>query len=142
LIITTINSIYTSAYINDGDFILGDLINLLAQHTSNFAAKRYIPHEHPRITGHAKLHPKIRARNSAIPLPNFITGHANPTTSSSTAKRRRVQPPQRGWTYLMNGSSPAIHTPPRTNDKGKAKGKGKGKSKGKSLKGKPSVCNL
>jgi hypothetical protein len=35
LIITTINSTFTSAYINDGDYILGDLINLLAHHTSN-----------------------------------------------------------------------------------------------------------
>jgi hypothetical protein len=41
LIITTINSTYTSDYINKGDYVLGDLINLLAQHTSNFAAKRY-----------------------------------------------------------------------------------------------------
>ena len=107
LIITTINSTFTSAYINDGDYILGDLINLLAQHTSNFAAKRYIPHEHPRIIAYLK----IRARSSAIPLPNFISGHVKPTTSS-TAKRRRVQPPQRAWTYLMNGSPPAIQTYP------------------------------
>jgi hypothetical protein len=134
LLITTINSTFTSAYINDGDYILGDLINLLAQHTSNFAAKRCIPHEHPRIITYLK----IRARSSAIPLPNFISWHVKPTTSS-TAKRRRVQPPQRAWTYLMNGNSPATQTSPRTSDKGTAKDKGKGMSKGKSLKGKPSV---
>ena len=83
LIITTINSTFTSAYINDVDYILGDLINLLTQHTSNFAPKKYTPHKHPRIIAYLK----VRARNSAIHMPNFISGHIKPTTSS-TAKRR------------------------------------------------------
>jgi hypothetical protein len=60
---------YTSAYINAGDYILGDLINMLAQHTSNFAAKRYLPSDHPRIVAYLK----IRARTSGIPLPGFLT---------------------------------------------------------------------
>jgi hypothetical protein len=127
LIITAINSTFTSAYINDVDYTLGDLINLLAQHTSNFAAKKYIPHEHPRIIAYLK----IRSRNSSIPLPNFISGHVK-STIPSTAKRRRVQPPQRAWTYLMDGNSSATQSSPRTGDKGKPKGKGKGMTKGKS----------
>jgi hypothetical protein len=72
LIITTINSTYTSDYINKGDYILGDLINLLAQHTSNFAAKRYQPNEHPRIIAYLKT----RARSAGIPLPGFMSSNA------------------------------------------------------------------
>jgi hypothetical protein len=39
LIITIINPTFTSVYINNGNFVLGELINLLAQQISNFAAK-------------------------------------------------------------------------------------------------------
>jgi hypothetical protein len=52
LIITTINLLHISAYIYNGHYKLGDLIKLLAQHTSNVVAKCYIHTEcpqHPRI---------------------------------------------------------------------------------------------
>jgi hypothetical protein len=99
LIITTINSTYTSDYINKGDYILGDLINLLAQHTSNFAAKIYQPNEHPRIIAYLKT----RARSAGIPLPGFMSGNVKSTTAASSLKRRRIsQPPQRMWHYLSS----------------------------------------
>ena len=129
LIITTLDQKYTSAYINAGDYILGDLINMLAQHTSNFAGKRYVPSDHPRIIAYLK----IRARNSGIPLPGFLTQSSKIAQSPPSAKRRRILPTQRAWTYLMNDSSSSS---PTTFDKGKSKGKGKGKSKSKSTKGK------
>ncbi len=96
LIITTINQTYTSAFITAGDYQRTDLINLLAQHTSNFAAKKYIP-EHPRIITYLK----IRARNSGTPLPNFLTLQSRTVSSSTSLKRKRLATPtQRAWTYL------------------------------------------
>jgi hypothetical protein len=133
LIITTINSTYTSDYINKGDYILGDLINLLAQHTSNFAAKRYQPNEHPRIIAYLKT----RARSAGIPLPGFMSGNARSTTAASSLKRRRIsQPPQRMWTYLSSDAPAASLASTPSYEKGKPKGKGKGKGKGKALRGK------
>jgi hypothetical protein len=123
-LITTLDQKYTSAYINAGDYILGDLINMLAQHTSNFAGKRYVPSDHPRIIAYLK----IRARNSGIPLPGFLTQSSKIAQSPSSAKRRRILPTQRAWTYLMNDSSSSS---PTTFDKGKSKGKGRGKGRGK-----------
>jgi hypothetical protein len=133
LIITTIkNSTYTSEYTNKGDYILGDLINLLAQHTSNFAAKRYQPNEHPRIIANLKT----RARGAGIPLPGFMSGNAKSTTTASSLKRRRIsQPPQRMWTYLTNEVTAAPIASASNHGKGKPKGKGKGKGKGKTFKG-------
>ena len=84
LIITTINSTYTSDYINKGDYVLGDLINLLAQHTSNFAAKRYQPNEHPRIIAYLKA----RAKSAGIPLPGFLSGNGRSPIATSSVKRR------------------------------------------------------
>ncbi len=134
LIITTINSTYTSDYINKGDYVLGDLINLLAQHTSNFAAKRYQPNEHPCITAYLKT----RAKSAGIPLPGFMTGNIkSPATASSLKRRKIAQPTQRMWTYLANDVASAATSVSPSQGKGKSKGKGKGKSKGKSLKGKP-----
>jgi hypothetical protein len=92
LIITTVNSTYTSDYINKGDYILCDLINLFAQHTSNFAAKRYQPNEHPRIIAYLKT----RAKDAGIPLPGFMSSNVKSTTTTSSLKRRRIaQPTQR-----------------------------------------------
>jgi hypothetical protein len=133
LIITTINSTYTSDYINKGDYILGDLINLLAQHTSNFAAKRYQPNEHPRIIAYLKT----RAKGAGIPLPGFMSVNDRSTTIASSLKRRRiVQSTQRMWTYLTNDVASTSTSVDSSHGKGKPKGKGKGKGKGKSLKGK------
>ncbi len=137
LIITTINSTYTSDYISKGDYILGDLINLLAQHTSNFAAKRYQPNEHPRIIAYLKT----RARSAGIPLPGFMSINAKSTTAASSLKRRRIaQPTQIMWTYLSSdaASKNTSINPPHDKGKpeGKGKGKGKSKSKGKTSKGK------
>ncbi len=134
LIITTINSTYTSDYINKGDYILGDLINLLAQHTSNFAAKRYQPNEHPRIIAYLKT----RAKSAGIPLPGFMSGNVkSPATASSLKRRKIAQPTQRMWTYLANGVASTSTSVDSSHGKGKSKGKSKGKGKGKSLKGKP-----
>ncbi len=133
LIITTINSTYTSDFINKGDYILGDLINLLAQHTSNFAAKRYQPNEHPRIIAYLKT----RARSAGIPLPSFMSSNAKSTIAASSLKRRRTsQPPQRMWTYLTNDVTAASTVSSSHHEKGKPKGKGKGKGKGKIFQGK------
>jgi hypothetical protein len=49
LIITTIDPKFTTSFINAGDYFLSHVISTLAQHTSSFASKRYIPSEHPRI---------------------------------------------------------------------------------------------
>jgi hypothetical protein len=124
----------TSAYINAEDYVLGDLINLLAQHTSNFAAKRYLPSDYPRIVAYLK----IRARSSGIPLPGFLSQGSRTIQSASSAKRRRILPTQRAWTYLMNDSSSSAQT---SSEKGKPKseGKGKGKGKVKSAKGKTHI---
>jgi hypothetical protein len=130
LIITTIDQNYTSAYINAGDYVLGDLINLLAQHTSNFAAKRYIPSDHPRIVAYLKR----RARSSGMPLPGFLAQGSRTIQSASSAKRRHILPTQRAWTYLLNDSSSSS---PTSSEKGKPKGKGKGK--GKPSKGKTHI---
>ncbi len=134
LIITTINSTYTSDYNNIGDYILGDLINLLAQHTSNFAAKRYQPNEHPRIIAYLKT----RAKSAGIPLPGFMSGNGKSTPTASSLKRRKIaQPTQRMWTYLKNDDASTSTSVASSHGKGKPKGKSKGKGKGKSLKGKP-----
>ena len=133
LIITTINSTYTSDYINKGDYVLGDLINLLAQHTSNFAAKRYQPNEHPRIIAYLKA----RAKSAGIPLPGFLSGNGRSPIATSSVKRRKVvQPTQRMWTYLTNDVVSTSASIASSHGKGKAKGKSKGKGKGKSFKGK------
>jgi hypothetical protein len=89
LIITTINSTYTSDYINKGDYVLRDLINLLAQHTSNFAAKRYQSNEHPRIIAYLKT----RAKSAGIPLPGFMTGNVKSPATASSVKRRKIAQP-------------------------------------------------
>ena len=44
LIITTIDFRFTTAFINAGDYFLSQVISTLAQHTSSFAPKRYIPY--------------------------------------------------------------------------------------------------
>ena len=135
LIITTINQTYTSAFISAGDYQRNDLINLLAQHTSNFAAKKYIPSEHPRIITYLK----IRARNSGTPLPSFLTQQPRTPTSTTPLKRRRLTAPtQRAWTYLA-GASTLEGKGKGYGYKGKDMGKGKSKGRGKGYKGKTHI---
>jgi hypothetical protein len=49
LIITTIDPKFTTTFINTGDYFLNHVISTLAQHSSSFVFKRYIPAEYPRI---------------------------------------------------------------------------------------------
>ncbi len=128
LIITTINQTYTFAFINAGDYQRTDLINLLAQHTTNFAAKKHIPSEHSRIITYLK----IRARNSGTPLPSFLTLQSRTVSSSTSPKRKRLATPtQRAWTYLADstlteGKSKGSGYKSKYMIKGKSKGRGKG----------------
>jgi hypothetical protein len=131
LIITTINQTYTSAFINTGDYQRTDLISLLAQHTSNFAVKKYIPTEHPRIITYLK----IRARNSGTPLPSFLSLQSRTVSSSTSLKRKRLATPtQRAWTYLAD-STPTESKGKGSGYKGKHITKGKSKGRGKGHKG-------
>ena len=154
LIITTIDPRFTTSFINAGDYFLTHVISTLAQHTSSFASKRYIPSEHPRIVSYLR----VRSRSTGTPLPAFLhtpTTKLRTARESSTLKRKREHfPPQRSWSYLADMDYEAYATDgtsvsslggsltgkgkgkPSNKGKGKSRGKGKGKSKDK---GKPHV---
>ncbi len=141
LIITTIDPRFTATFINAGDYFLSHVISTLAQHTSSFASKRYIPSEHPRIVSYLR----IRSRSTSTPLPAFLQtppSRLKPTRENVTLKRKREHhSTQRSWSYLADmecESYATADTPPSSLGgtlKGKGKGKqphkGKGKSKGK-----------
>ena len=156
-IIATLNPAFTALKLQDGDYVVTDLIKLLAQNATSFT-QRYAPQDHMRIMKY------LRTRTiRQVVTPSFIeaTTKGKGKGKRGLTKRQKVQTPtQRAWTYAIE---PAIGlTPPSpyqpkgkgyfpkgkgksSDGKGKgklpSKGKGKGKQKGdkgkRSPKGKP-----
>jgi hypothetical protein len=66
LMISTLNSTYTSIRIQDGDYTFTDMVKLLAQNVTSFT-KKYNPMDHPRINKYLRT----RARKNG-PVPDFM----------------------------------------------------------------------
>ncbi len=128
-------------------YFLSQVISTLAQYTSSFASKRYIPSEHPRIISYLR----VRSRLTGTPLPAFLQAplsEPRPTRENVSLKRKREHPTtQRSCSYLADmesesyamadtpvpgfGGTPKGKMKGKLSPKGKSKGKGKSKDKGK-----------
>ena len=130
LTIATLKPELTAIRIQDGDYVVTELIKLLAQNSSSFT-KKYIPQEHPRIMKYLRTRAKKQ-----VTVPYFVNAlpKGKGGKGGGPPKKQKVQKPtQRAWTFLQE---PSIGlTPPSPKGKGKSsKGKGKnneGKGKGK-----------
>ncbi len=130
-IIATLNPAFPALKLQDGDYVVTELIKLLAQNATSFT-QRYTPQDHIRIMKNLRT----RAIRQVV-APSFIGAALKGKGKGGLTKRQKVQKPtQRAWTYAIE---PAIGlTPPSPyQPKGKEyfpKGKGKspeGKGKGK-----------
>jgi hypothetical protein len=137
--IATLHPAFTAIKIQDGDYVVTELIKLLAQNVTSFT-KTYAPSEHPRIMKY------LQTRSSRqVITPSFLTTQVK-GKGKGLAKRQKIlghTPPQRAWTFLQEPilglTPPAPYQASKGKGKGKstnAKGKGKPPSKGKG-KGKP-----
>jgi hypothetical protein len=151
--IATLHPLLTAVKIQEGDYVVTELIKLLAQNVTSFT-KKYSPSEHPRILKYLRT----RALRQVV-TPSFLTAQAKGKGGGPPKRQKVHKQVQRAWTFLQEPATGL--TPPapyqskvnnyaskgkgikQSNDKGKGKsppkGKGKGKPKGKgkrSFKGK------
>ena len=137
--IATLHPAFTAIKIQDGDYVVTELIKLLAQNVTSFT-KKYVPSEHLRIMKY------LRTRSSRqVITPSFLTMQVK-GKGKGLAKRQKTlghTTSQRAWTFLQEPvlglTPPAPYQASKGKGKGKstyAKGKGKPSSKGKE-KGKP-----
>ncbi len=110
--IATLNPAFTALKLQDGDYVVTDLIKLLAQNTS--FTKKYTPQDHPRIMKY------LRTRTiRQVVAPSFIGATIKGKgKGGGPPKRQKVQKPtQRAWTY--NRACNRSYTPFTLSVKGK-----------------------
>jgi hypothetical protein len=136
LTIATLNSAYSAIKIQDGEYDITDLIQLLAQNVTSFT-KTYQPTEHQRITRYLKTRERksgFVTNTAQSPSGKGKGGKSNNKRKATITTTPRIQ---RAWGYIQEGQpSSLVSPPPYSKGKGKGGHKGKGESKGKG-KGKP-----
>jgi hypothetical protein len=147
--IATLHPAFTAIKIQDGDYVVTELIKLLAQNVTSFT-KKYAPSDHPRITKY------LRTRSSRQVITPRQLSHSASKRQGKGACKETEDPGSHATTACMGFSARTgvrVDTScPYQASKGKGKGKsinakgkgkppskGKGKGKPKEKGGKPSV---
>jgi hypothetical protein len=118
--IATLQPLFTSIKIQDGDYVVTELIKLLAQNVISFT-KKYSPSEHPRILRYLRT----RVLRQVV-TPSVLTVQAK-EKGGGPPKRQKVLRTQRAWTFVQEPSTgltpSAPYQPKVTNHTSKGKGK-------------------
>ncbi len=96
LIIATLDANFTAVKIHKGEYVLTELIKLLAKNVTSFT-KRYTPQEHPRIMRCLR----VRSKRQVV-IQTFTNQLPKGKGGKAPVKRQKVNDTkQRSWTYLQ-----------------------------------------